>query len=510
MSSTVNAATDSSRITGLFSDMDTDAIVKNMCSKQQSKIDKQDQTKIKYEWYQESVKSVIDKVKEFQNSYCSALGSSSMLKSSTYYTFKIDSDSSSKAVSISAGTSALEGDYSVKVLQLAQSANVSSSAKISANGSEICSSNTATLSELSFKNKLQFDSNGKISFAINGKSFSFAKDTSLQSMINTINTDADANVTMKYSRLTDSFTITSNENGKNSSVAIQNLSGNAFGENSAFMIAEGTSKNGSDSIAEINGVTVTKDSNDYSVDGVNFKLKAVTAGTSEETLNFSVNRDYSATVDAISSFVTAFNDMISSLTDLTNEKDYSKDYPPLTDAQKEEMTDEQVKAWNEKAKSGVLRHDKDLERLITSLKESFFSSLGGTGKTAASIGISTGNYFSSEKGQITIDKDTLTAALEKNPDEVITMFTNGSSSSGMSEQGVVYKMRNTFTSYLKSANSSVVSFDDKIDLIDIQTTKLKDKLDDLASKYYNKFSSMETALAKLNSQSTYISQLFSS
>lgn len=510
MSTTVDTSTYASRLTGLFSDLDTDAIVKSLCSTQQAKIDKQSQKKTTYEWYEEALNNVVDKVKEFQNTYCSALGTSSMLKSDTYYQYSVESDSSSKAVSLSTNSSALEGSYTVKVIQLAKNASKASSGKVSADGTEISASNTATLAQLSLKNSLQFDYSGNISFAINGKEFTFSKDTTLQSMINTINTDSDANVTMKYSRLTDTFTITADSGGDDSSVAITNLSGNAFGENSAFMISEGAVRNGCNSIAEINGVTVTKDSNEYSIDGVTFTLNAVTEDTDEETLTFSVKRDYSATVDAISSFVDAFNALISSLTELTGAKDYSGDYPPLTEAQEEEMTEKQIEAWNEKAKNGVLSNNPELNSLVSSLKNAFFSAAGGTGKSATSVGISGGSYYSTDSGRIFIDKDKLTAALEKNPEEVISMFTNGSVSASSSDQGVIYKMRSTVTSYLDSVKTTIDTTGEKIDDIEDDIDGLTVKLDKLAERYYQKFSQMETALSTLNAQSSYISQLFSS
>ena len=504
-------STDTSRITGMFSDLDTDAIVKNMCSTQQSRIDRQEQKKTTYEWYSEAVSTVADKVKEFQNTYCSVLGTSSMLQSATYYSYSVESSSTSKAVSLSTSNSALTGDYAVKVLQLAKNTSTTSSGTVSLNGDQISSSNSAKLSELSLKNGLEFDKNGNISFSINGETFSFSKDTTLQNMISTINNNSEANVTMKYSRLTDAFTITADSGGEDSSVSIQNFSGNAFGEDSAFMIGECTNlKNGCNSIAEINGVTVTRNSNDYTIDGVTFELNAVTKDTAEETIEFTVERDYSATTDAISSFVDAFNDLITTLTTLTDAKDYSSDYPPLTEAQKDEMTDEQIEDWNKKAKNGILRNDSTLESLITDLKNTFFSAAGGTGKSATSIGIAGASYFGKDKGMLSVDKDALTAALKENPDEVISIFTGGNTTSASADQGIVYKMRNLTLDYLDTADDSVETTEDNIDDIEDEVDKMQDKLDDMASRYYNKFSAMETALASLNSQASYISQLFSS
>ena len=176
------------------------------------------------------------------------------------------------------------------------------------------------------------------------------------------------------------------------------------------------------------------------------------------------------------------------------------------------MSDDQIEKWNAKAKNGILRHNSDLESLVSNLKNAFFSAAGGTGKAAASIGISTGSYYSTDKGLLVLDSDALTDALESNPDEVISLFTGGNSAAASAGQGVVYKVKNALSAYQETASDSISNSEHgtekKIDDIDDDIDELEDKLDTLAEKYYEKFSAMETALSKLNSQASYISQLF--
>ncbi len=509
MSSVSSPYSSNSRVTGMYSNYDTDALVKSMCSNQQTKVDKQNQKITSYEWYNEAVEDVMDSVKEFSNTYLSALGSSSIVKSSAYSTNSVETSSTSKAVSLTASSSASVGNISVKVMQLAEQANVTSSGKVSSDGTKISSSNTATLAELSFANALKFDSSGKISFSINGKSFSFSSDTKLQTMLNTINNDKDANVTMKYSRLTDKFTIEADSGGEDSKVSIVNQTGNAFGTNSVFQINSGTITNGKNAKAEINGTAVEQESNKFEFDGITYELNKVTEGTSEETIDFTVKRDYSSTVETVEKFIEAYNTMMKSLTTLIEAKDYSKDYAPLTDEQKEAMTEKQIEAWEKKAKNGVLRNDSNISALVSNVKKAFFSEAGGTGKTAASIGISTASYFSSDKGNLVLDTTALEKALEENPEDVISILTGGSSTAASSEQGVAYKLKTAMSTYLDDADDKVDSTSEKITNLESGLELLEDKLDDLAERYYSKFSAMETALASLNSQSSYISQLFS-
>ena len=677
MSSVNSTYSSNSRLTGMYSGFDTDSMVQGMLAPQQSKIDNKTQKKTSLEWYNEALTDVMDSVKEFANNYTSVLGSSSMLKSSKYSTYNVSSDSTSKAVTISASGSAEEGKVSVLVSQIAVNANISSAGKISKDGKSISSSNTATLDSLSFANKLNFDGDGEICFAINGKTFTFDKQTTLQGMINTINDDEDANVTMKYSRLTDSFTITADSGGKDSKVSIQNITGNAFGSDSAFQIDTVTVTNGRNSIAEINGNVIERDSNEFTEDGITYKFNSITStsgnslivkqlarsasasssdkisangveiaadnnvklselslskaltfdadnnisfringktftfnkdttlqsmmdtinddadanvtmqysrlkdtftltdddggkdsrvsvfnvsgnafgtdsafkidtgfyengqnsiavingvtverdtnnytidGTaydltdvtdvSEQYINFTVEKDYSATKDSVTSFVTDLNKLITKLNTYVNEEDKSYDYKPLTEAQMEDMSDDEITKWNENAKSGILKNNTVLQQLLSGLKQAFFTSAGGTGSTATSIGISTGNLYGSDKGLLVIDENALSTAIEKNPEKVISIFTGGKASSASADQGIIYKIINSVSTFKESASDSISSTDDKIDDVEDNIDKLEDKLDALADKYYKQFSAMESSLAQLNSQASYLSQLF--
>lgn len=505
-SSSVNSLySSSSRLTGLFSDLDTDSIVKDLCSSQQAKIDKEYQQQTTYQWKQDALNELSDAVKDFSNAYCSVLGTSSMLKNSTYTSYKATTSDTSSAVTLLADASSFEDTVKISVEQLAKNASVTSSGSVSKSG-ELSSKNTATLAELDFATPLTAGSDGNISFSINGKQFSFSTSTTLQTMINTINSDTDAGVTMKYSRLTDAFSITADDGGADSQVIIENISGNAFGTVSAFGIAEGTSKNGQNAKATINGVSVERNSNVFTIDGLTYELN----DTTSQDISFKVARDYSATTDAVQDFVDALNTLVTKITSYTSAKDYSSDYPPLTESQKDEMTEDQIEKWESKAKSGILRNDSGLQSLVTNLKNAFFSSAGGTGTNATSIGISTASYFDDNAGELQLDTEALTKALASDPETVISIFSGGNSTVSSDQQGLVYKIKSSVSSYLKISNSTLDSISDKLDKIDTKMDDLNDKLSDLADKYYEKFSSMETALSKLNSSASMLSSMFSS
>lgn len=503
--SEVNSAYSStSRITGIYSQLDTDAIVKDLLAVERTKIDKKNQEKTTREWYYDALEKVKNLVEDFQSKYLSALGESSMLSSSVYKSFSVAMDEN-KAVSITATSSATTGSYKLdRITQLAENASVSSSG-ISSGQTNISASNNAKLRDLNFARPLVFDDNGKISFSINGVKFSFNSDTTLQNMINTINSDEKAGVTIKYSRLTDGFTITADSGGSASSVTIKNLSGNAFGLNGAFGIGEGTTgkdgfgKAGQDAVCYIENVLVVRDSNEFTIDGITYKLKNET----DEAVSFTVSRDFSKTVESISKFIDAYNELEKELNGLLNEKDYSADYKPLTSEQEEAMTETQIEKWNKKAMSGLLRNNRDLESLLRSIKNSFFSALGGTRNTMASIGITTGSYFSKDSGKLIVDEDKLKAALEENPDKVISMFTG----SGDGTKGLLYKISDAVKTYLGKNEDDGERAAKEADKLGEKIESMEESLDALAERYYKKYGLMEEALSRMNSMASMLSTL---
>lgn len=520
MSGISSTQSSTARITGLYSQLDTDKIVKDMLNVQQTKVNAKSQEKIKQEWFGDALGEVRNQLNDFRNNYLSALGKDSMVVSSTYNNLKAEiTGVDSAAVSITAKSSAFTGSYSVDYIeQLAKNASVTSSGKISADSKSISDSNTTKLGDLKFANKLEFDQSGNISFSINGERFSFSKDTTLQSMINTVNSNEKAGVTMKYSRLTDGFSIEADSGGAESRVSIVNHTGNAFGEESAFGIGtgstdqEGFGTQGNDAVLSIDGVEITRNSNTFTIDGIEYNLKAKTSVQPEggkvdsPAIRFSISRDVSSTVDKVKQFISAYNELTDKLNGKLSEKDMSKKYAPLTPEQEDELSESQIENWNTKAKSGLLRNNQDLRLFLQEVKNSFFSSLSGTGKTAAALGLSTGNRYTSDNGKIILDEEALTRALEENPDAAMSMFTGSEKGS----EGLMRKITDSVNGYIKKLDNATTASDKKLRGLEDKIKDMEDGLDKLAERYYQKFSVMEQAMGKLNSQMGLLSSLLSS
>ena len=187
---------------------------------------------------------------------------------------------------------------------------------------------------------------------------------------------------------------------------------------------------GQDAVARIDGIDYTNlDSNSVSVNGVTYNFVRTTTEvgsdgkvvTNDATkINVAVSQDSTKIADNVKSFVEKYNTLLSTLYKWYDEKPNS-DYKPLTESQRSAMKEEQIEKWEEKAKAGLLYHDRTLGNLITEIRNGISEKVEGTNSkynTIFSIGVSTTGL----KGQLTIDTDKLNKALADDPDAVYNIF----------------------------------------------------------------------------------------
>lgn len=271
-----------------------------------------------------------------------------------------------------------------------------------------------------------------------------------------------------------------------------------------------------DSEIELNGATFTNNTNTFSINGLTITATALT-GDNEVTI--STENDVDGIYDSIKSFISDYNSLIKEI-DTAYNATSAKGYEPLTSDEKSAMTDDQVKEWEEKIKTSLLRRDSTLSSISNTMKTDMLRSFNINGKaySLSSFGISTAGYFSSgdnEKGVLHIDgdsddstsasnEDKLKAAIANDPDAVISFFAqladNLYTDLGKKMQGTT--MRSTFKVY--NDKEMAKEYSD-------YTTKIKDKETEISTwedYYYNKFSKMESALATLNSQQSSLSGYF--
>lgn len=494
------------RMNGLSSGIDTESVVKSMLAYDQARLDKQYQLKTTMEWKAEAYREINSLLKAFREANMSGLKQdSNMMSAAAYNAYRVTLLTDTKAVSVSANAEAVAGTITIDSIDhLAEAAQVSSTNAVDTPISGL----NAKLGEIDFATPLEYGEDGYIRFKINGETFEFTAETTLSDMLGTVNARAGAGVRMSYSSLTKGFTIASKQTGSSSQVVIENIAGNAFGEDSAFGIAEGT-KTGRNAELSINNTAVEMENNTFTIDGVTYTLKDESA----TAIRFNVERDVDKTVDMVKNFVAAYNELIGKLQAKLDEDSYARSYPPLTDEQRESLTEAQQKKWDELAKSGMLRNDGNIAGLLDKLRSAFYTAVAGTGKTPSDLGLNTGLY--SDKGKITVDETALRQAVENNPDEVMRLFTATSNSTDpnikFQESGLINRISDQFLSY--TSNSTKVTLYN----LDMDILRAEDKMDRLQQRLADKeealwarFTAMEAAMSKLNSQSSWLASQLSS
>lgn len=272
---------------------------------------------------------------------------------------------------------------------------------------------------------------------------------------------------------------------------------------------------GSDSKIILNGAELTSSSSVVSANGLEISLTSVTK--ENESVTFSVATDTDAVYDSVKSFLKEYNSVMKEMNTLYN-ADSAKGYEPLTSQEKEAMSDDEVKEWETKIKNSLLRSDSTLGSIINAMRSAMQTTVEHDGKTYAlsSLGIMTSTdyteggllhiYGDPDDSVYSAKDDKLKKALEENPDEVIATLT-----------GVFGNLRQTMSDKMAGSkySSSMTFYNDikmKSDVKDYESDikDWEDKLADMEDAYYSKFTAMETALAKLQSQQSSMSALFSS
>ena len=271
----------------------------------------------------------------------------------------------------------------------------------------------------------------------------------------------------------------------------------------------------SDASLVYNGVEYTQATNSFNINGLTMDVSSVGGEQA-----FSVDTDVDGIYDKVKSFVKEYNTLITEMNKLYDASS-SRGYEPLTSDEKDAMTDEDIKNWENKIKGSLLRRDSTISTLLTSMRTTLNKSVevtnsdGTTSRYAlSSFGIVTSDY--TEKGQLHIQGDAddsdfaglddkLKAAISDNPEALMkTLTTLGDEiyKNFQSSMKRVVGVRSSLTFY------NDLEMDDDIKSYKEDVTSLQKKLQDEQDKYYKQFSSMDTALTKLQSQQTYISQLF--
>ena len=269
----------------------------------------------------------------------------------------------------------------------------------------------------------------------------------------------------------------------------------------------------SDSEIVLNGATLTSSTSRVSANGLTIELTGLTK--QDESVTFSVSNDVDGVYNAVKNALKEYNEVLKEMNTLYNASS-AKGYEPLTSEEKDAMSDSDVELWEKKIKDSLLRGDSTLSSIISGMRNAMMSTVDYNGKTYAlsSFGITTSTnyteggllhiYGDSDDATYSSRDDKLKKALEEDPDAVIATLS-----------GVFSKLRETMSQQMAGSKvSSALTFYNDIQMkndmksYESDIEDWEDRLADMEDAYYKKFTAMETAMAKLQSQQNSLGGLF--
>jgi flagellar hook-associated protein 2 len=378
---------------------------------------------------------------------------------------------------------------------------------------------------------------------INGETISgVTADTSIQGMIDKINTNKDVGVKASYLSSTNQFVLISSETGSGREIQLEGASADIFGavKDAAGNYTDGNfemGKNAQVLVSYGNGIStmIESSSNTFDLEGLRVTVSQEFGNVTQDAsgvwnsdrskaVTFSAKADVDGVTETVKKFIEEYNEMIKEInTQVTTRPD--KAYGPLTEEQKDEMSEKSIENWEKKAKQGLLYNDAtmralslDMQGVLTNLMAN-----GANYKDLEEMGITISDDYL-DGGTITFDEAKFKAAMTSDPEKVSDVFTGG----GDIKKGLASIIEDTLTPYAtKYANRNGNSYgrlieeagSEKIplsimnnqiykDLKEMQSVldTLNARLASEQDRYISQFTTMETLINQMNSQASYLAQ----
>jgi flagellar hook-associated protein 2 len=517
------------RISGLASGMEIDKTIAEIMRGHRIPVDRKIQKRTVTEWQRDQYREMNKLLKQLDESTFDSIGKPGS------FNIKKATSSNEMLISASAGLDAESGVKTIEVTQLAVA--------------EKWKATTAPIEQMDklLKDIPGFDATNKLAFAVtkpDGSTsnveieFDPAKDT-LASLMNKINSSG---LGVKATMKNGVYEITNRSTGEGADIKLTNdNAANLFNKIGFTNSTTNASLSGKQNIGKnaeftLNGVAMTKTSNTFTEDEVTYTLKGLTHGNAV-TVGTETNVDKA--IEGIKKWMTIYNDTIDKINGELKEKRY-RDYQPLTDEQKKDMTDSQVEKWEEKAKSGLLRSDSILTNGLSKMRQQISGVSENKNKmytTLSQIGITTStNYL--DGGKLVLDakgEEKLRQALSENPEEVHKLFNGDGSQLGVTktkdpkdptktidtprlDEGIVGSIRATIKQTMiaiegKAGNEfrgeTQFELGRSIRSTNKDIQRMERRLQDLEQRYWKQFTAMEKAINKSNQQGGYMMQQFS-
>jgi len=340
---------------------------------------------------------------------------------------------------------------------------------------------------------------------------------SLNSVLSKISSST-AGVSAFYDTFSDRVTLTRKETGDfNTGLGQEIITSSGF-LNDVLKFEGSSEEGGKNAQFTINGLSTERTSNTFDISGVTFTLKDKLL-EGEPPISINISNDTDKVVENIVKFVNSYNELIANIQTKVNETKY-RDYDPLTDEERESLSETQQEKWDEMAKSGLLKGDSTLSSLLSKMRNDFYSPVSNSSITTkynqlSNLGITTSsNYL--DGGKLIIDEDKLRAAIEEDPSSVEKLFTSSGTTSG--EKGILTRLYDSVTTAMDniktkagSSNStnSTFTLGRNLNSIEDQIERFEDRLQQIEDRYWAQFTAMEKAIQQSNSQMSYMMQQFS-
>lgn len=501
------------RMTGLISGMDTESIISALVSTRKQKVDKTKGAKTKTTWKQDAWNDINKELKVLQSSIAN-------MRFSTSYMKKTTTVSNTNKASVITSDGATNSVQSLKIEKLAKTAYLTGG-KIKDTADEPVTA-LSKMSDIGYAKEGTFDIKDCKGNVL--KSVTVNADTTISDILSQFksvglnaNFDADNKrffISAKTSGAASDFSISAYDSAGNEALSSLGLdiSNVGDGENNA------TKTDGTDASIMLNGARFTSNTNVFSVNGLTITAMGTTAD--DEEIVLTTRNDTSGIYDSIKNIIKTYNSVINKLDTLYN-ADSAKKMNPLTDEEKEAMSETEAETYEKKIKDGILSGDSTVNDIVSSLSTIMQAGIKVGEKTLylSSFGIGTLNYFNAkdnEKHALHIDGDSddsdtssnsdkLMNMISTDPDTVVSFFSQLSQS--------LYTKMNKLSTSVNGYRSFGSFYDDKkmkMDLSDYETkiSEMEEKMNAYEDKLYKQYAAMEKSMAKLQSSTNALAGMF--
>lgn len=482
------------RVGGLATGMDIEAMVDKLMDAERIPYDKMKQDRTKLTWKQDAFRDLNKSLLELDNMVLK------MKMNSTYNPKKVVSTQEN---AVTATPSSKSGDrtYRIEVTELATSA-----INMSTKGVEGIDEKITDEKLFGTHTYTTYDGNGEPQ----PHEVTIEEDDTIRDVLDKINAH-DSPVRAFYDETSKKVIMETTRTGS------YNDGGNEieFADDSFFtdvLKLTGEEKGGTDAEFKYNDQDFTSKNNSYELDGTVFQFNNITNGVA----NLTISTDEDAIFDSIVEFIDKYNEVVEKFNDSQQEERF-RDFPPLTDEQKEEMSEDEIKKWEEKAQSGILKGESIVSNGLYNMRSSWYSKVDNDQgfSSITQIGITTSERYL-DGGKLEIDEDKLRKAISDDAEGVQALF---SKSSDDGDRGIINRLDDQINQISKNINNragkvkGTTTLDNyalgkRMKAIDQRISDFEVRLKKVEDRYWNQFTQMEKAIQRMNDQSAQLLSQF--